>query len=191
MSLGPSARRHVSMIHMQYATFLHILFKCCWHVGTTAHRLTTMTYFKKVYKCCWHAVMMAQTLIFFTLKDIAKISTYCEARPYSNMWHMNVPTRRHVTVLRYIIIMCILFTFLHILFKCCHHAGTTAHRLTTMTYFQKVYKCCRRAVMTAQTVMFFPLKDIAKLNTYCEARPYSHMWHVNMPTRRHADMHAY
>ena len=84
-----------------------------------------------------------------------------------------------------------LFTFLHILFKCCQRAGTTAHRLTTMTYFQKVYKCCRRAVMTAQTVMFFPLKDIAKLNTYCEARPYSHMWHVNVPTRRHADMYAY
>ena len=87
--------------------------------------------------------------------------------------------------------MCILFTFLHILFKCCWRTGTMAHRLTTMTYFQKVHKCCRRAVMTAQTVMFFALKDIAKLNTYCEARPYSHMWHVNVPTRRHADMHAY
>ena len=86
--------------------------------------------------------------------------------------------------------MCILFTFLHILFKCCRRAGTTAHRLTTMTYFQKVHKCCRRAVMTAQTVMFFALKDIAKLNTYCEARPYSHMWHVNVLTCRH-DMHAY
>ena len=45
--------------------------------------------------------------------------------------------------------------------------------------------------MTAQAVMFFPLKDIGKLNTYCEARPYSHMWHVNVPTRRHADMYAY
>ena len=87
--------------------------------------------------------------------------------------------------------MCMLFTFLHILFKCCRRAGMTAHRLTTMTYFQKVYKCCRRAVMTAQAVMFFPLKDIAKLNTYCEARPYSHMWHVNVPTCRHADMYAY
>ena len=81
----------------------------------------------------------------------------------------DTPTRRHVCVLGYIIIMCILFTFLHILFKCCQHAGTMAHRLTTMTYFQKVYKCCWRAVMMAQTVMFFPLKDIAKLNTYCEA----------------------
>ena len=191
MSLGPSARRHVSMIYMQYATFLHILFKCCRRVGTTAHRLMTMTYFKKVYRCCRHAVMMAQTVIFFTLKDIGKLSTYCEATPYSNMWHVNVPTRQHVCVLGYIIIMCMLFTFLHILFKCCRCAGTTVHRLMTMTYFQKVYKCCRRAVMTAQTVMFFPLKDIAKLNTYCEARPYSNMWHVNVLTRRHADMYAY
>ena len=87
--------------------------------------------------------------------------------------------------------MCILFTFLHILFKCCRHAGMQAHRLTTMTYFQKVYKCCRHAVMTAPTVMFFPLKDIAKLNTYCEARPYSHMWHVNVPTRRHVCLLGY
>ena len=120
--------------------------------------------------------MTAQTLIFFTLKDIVKLSTYCEATPYSYMWH---------------VIVCILFTFLHILFKCCWHAGMTAHRLMTMTYFQKVYKCCRHAVMTAQTVMFFALKDIAKLNTYCEATPYSHMWHVNVLTRRHANMHAY
>ena len=60
-----------------------------------------------------------------------------------------------------------------------------------MTYVQKAYKCCRRAVMTAQTVLFFPLQDIGKLNTYCEARPYSHMWDVNVPTRRHADMYAY
>ena len=36
--------------------------------------------------------------------------------------------------------------------------------------------------MTAQAVICFPLKDIAKLNTYCEARPYSHMCHVNVPT---------
>ena len=191
MSLGPSARRHVSMIHMQYATFLHILFKCCRRVGMTAHRLTSMTYFQKVYKCCRHAVMMAQTLMFFTLKDIAKLNSYCEATPYSHMWHMNVPTHRHVCVLGYIIIMCILFTFLHILFKCCRCTGMMAHRLTTMTYFQKVYKCCRHAVMTAQTVMFFPLKDIAKLNTYCEARPYSHMWHVNVPTRRHVCLLGY
>ena len=95
MSLGPSACRHVSMIHMQYGTFLHILFKCCQRIGMTAHRLTSMTYFKKVYKCCRHAVMTAQTLILFTLKDIAKLSTYCEATPYSHMWHVIVPTRRH------------------------------------------------------------------------------------------------
>ena len=150
-----------------------------------------MTYFKEVYRCCRHTVMTAQTVIFFILKNIGKLSTYCEATPYSNMWHGNVPTRRHVCVLGYIIIMCMLFTFLHILFKCCRCAGTTGHRLMTMTYFQKVYKCCRHAVMTAQTVMFFPLKDIAKLNSYCEARPYSHMWHVNVPTRRHTDMYAY
>ena len=62
--------------------------------------------------------------------------------------------------------MCIFFTFLHILFKCCQRAGMTANRLTTMTYFHKVHKCCRRTVMMAQTVMFFALKDIAKLNTY-------------------------
>ena len=84
-----------------------------------------------------------------------------------------------------------LFQFLHILFQCCRRAGTTAHRLTTMTYFQKVYKCCWRAVMMAQGVMFFPLKDIANLNTYCEARPYSHMWDVNVPTRRHAYLLEY
>ena len=102
MSLGPSARHHVSMIHMQYGTFLHILFKCCWRVGTTAHRLTSMRYFKKrVYKCCRHAVMMAQTLIFFTLKDIAKLSTYCEATPYSHMWHVIVLTRRHTDMYAY------------------------------------------------------------------------------------------
>ena len=101
MSLGPSARRHVSLIHMQYATFLHILFKCCWRVGATAHRLMTMTYFQKVYKCCRHAVMMAQTLMFFTLKDIAKLNTYCEATPYSHMLHMNVPTRRHADMYAY------------------------------------------------------------------------------------------
>ena len=102
-----------------------------------------------------------------------------------------MPTRRHVCVLRYIIIMCILFTFLHILFKCCRRTGTMAHRLMTMTYFQKVYKCCRHAVMTAQTLMFFTLKDIAKLNTYCEARPYSHMWHMNVLTRRHVCVLGY
>ena len=51
--------------------------------------------------------MMAQTLMFFTLKDIAKLNTYCEATPYSHMWHMNVLTRRHVCVLGYIIIMCV------------------------------------------------------------------------------------
>ena len=88
---------------------MHILFKCCRHVGMMAHRLTTMTYFQKVYKCCWHAVMTAQTLMFFTLKDIAKLNTYCEATPYSNMWHVNVPTRRHVFVLGYIIIMCLAY----------------------------------------------------------------------------------
>ena len=38
---------------------------------------------------------------------------------------------------------------------------------------------------------FFTLKDIAKLSTYCEATPYSHMWHMIVPTRRHADMYAY
>ena len=92
MSLGPSACHHVSMIHMQYATFLHILCKCHQRVGTTAHRLMTMTYFQKVYKCCRHAVMTAQTLMFFTLKDIGKLNTYCEATPYSNMWHVNVLT---------------------------------------------------------------------------------------------------
>ena len=101
MSLGPSACRHISMIHMQYGTFLHILFKCCRRVGTTAHRLTSMRYFKKVYKCCRHAVMTAQTLIFFTLKDIAKLSTYCEATPYSHMWHVIVPTRRHADMYVY------------------------------------------------------------------------------------------
>ena len=37
----------------------------------------------------------------------------------------------------------------------------------------------------------FYLKDIAKLNNYCEATPYSHMWDVNVLTRRHADMYAY
>ena len=95
MSLGPSARHHVSMIHMQYATFLHILFKCCRRIGTTAHRLTTMTYFQKVYKCCRHAVMTAQTVMFFTSKDIAKLNTYYEATPYSDTWHVNVATRRH------------------------------------------------------------------------------------------------
>ena len=101
MSLGPSARRHISMIYMQYATFLHILFKCCRHLGTTAHRLTTMTYFKKVYRCCWHAVMTAQTVMFFPLEDIAKLNTYCQARPYSHMWHVNVPTRRHADMYVY------------------------------------------------------------------------------------------
>ena len=60
-----------------------------------------------------------------------------------------------------------------------------------MTYVQKLYKCCRRAVMMAQAVICFPLKDIAKLNTYCEARPYSHMCHVNVPTRRHAYLLGY
>ena len=60
-----------------------------------------------------------------------------------------------------------------------------------MTYVQKLYKCCWRAVMTAQAVICFPLKDIAKLNTYCEARPYSHMCHVNVPTRRHAYLLGY
>ena len=50
--------------------------------------------------------MTAQTLMFFTLKDIAKLNTYCEATPYSNMWHVNVLTCRHVCVLGYIIIMC-------------------------------------------------------------------------------------
>ena len=45
--------------------------------------------------------------------------------------------------------------------------------------------------MTAQTVIFFTLKDIGKLSTYCEATRYSNMWHGNVPTRRHADMYAY
>ena len=45
--------------------------------------------------------------------------------------------------------------------------------------------------MTAQAVICFPLKDIAKLNTYCEARHYSHMCHVNVPTRRHAYLLGY
>ena len=101
MSLGPSARRHISMIHMQYATFLHILFQCCRRIGTTAHRLMTMTYFQKVYKCCRHTVITAQTLMFFTLKDIAKLNTYCEGTPYSHMWHVNVPTRRHADMYAY------------------------------------------------------------------------------------------
>ena len=42
--------------------------------------------------------MTAQTLIFFTLKDIAKLNTYCGARPYSHMWHMNVPTCMRIRI---------------------------------------------------------------------------------------------
>ena len=61
--------------------------------------------------------MTAQTLMFFTLKDIAKLNNYCEATPYSHMWHVNVPTRRHV--LGYIIIM----TFMHML-SARRHDGT-------------------------------------------------------------------
>ena len=45
--------------------------------------------------------------------------------------------------------------------------------------------------MTAQTIIFLTLKDIGNLSTYCEATPYSNMWHVNVPTRRHAHMYAY
>ena len=70
-------------------------------------------------------------------------------------------------------------------FKCCRRAGTMAHRLRTMTYVEKFYKCCWRAVMTAEGVICFPLENMAKFNTYCEATPYSHMWHVNVPTCRH------
>ena len=65
------------------------------------------------------------------------------------------------------------------------HDGTQAE---DHDIYSKIYKCCRRAVMTAQAVICFPLKDIAKLNTYCKARPYSHMCHVNVPTRRHGDV---
>ena len=36
--------------------------------------------------------------------------------------------------------------------------------------------------MTAETLLFFTLKDIAKLNTYCEVTPYSHIRNVMCKT---------